>query len=416
MKRLFTTHIKNNLGILNLFGKTLGRFLFLLLTSFFAYKLSFKDFAAFAIFWTTLRMLTFFSANNLYIIYFNEVRESLINHKKWPVNVSSNIALTVLVLGLLSSIISFFIFDSIWISVLMFPSLILFVLIRNIAEFSKSDNSVYLSVFIEDIVFYLLFFVIGISSVYIFNNLMGIIIALFLTIFITAITSLILFKNKFKFKINTFKIRPKDFSFKVFKLGINYTILRGNEFLASFGARYLGQIYFGDIFVSYAHIMYQFYNLSALITMAVISGLQSKITVKIDANFNKIFVKEMYVKILKTIIPVVFGIIIIITLFSSQILALFFTKYTQYNKLLVKVSFIGLIFMMVQPLVYILIYNNKVSNIRFLNFMQYLGIAIVYVLPFIFPKFNEQYWLLMMMTVIITIQGIFAIVSYKTIR
>ncbi|MFT6065073.1 MAG: hypothetical protein ACJAQX_000935, partial [Polaribacter sp.] len=342
MKRLFNTYIKNNLGILNLFGKTLGRFLFLLLTSFFAYKLSFKDFAAFAIFWTTLRMLTFFSANNLYIIYFNEVRESLINHKKWPANVSSNIALTVLVLGLLSSIISFFIFDSIWIAVLMFPSLVLFVLIRNIAEFSKSDNSVYLSIFIEDIVFYFLFFVIGISSVYIFNNLMGIVIALFLTIFITAITSLILFKNKFKFKINTFKIRPKDFSFKVFRLGINYTFLRGNEILASFGARYLGQIYFGDIFVSYAHIMYQFYNLSALITMAVISGLQSKITVKIDADFNKIFVREMYVKILKTIIPVVFGIIIIITLFNSQILALFFTKYTQYNKLLVKVSFIGL--------------------------------------------------------------------------
>ena len=156
MKRLFNTYIKNNLGILNLFGKTLGRFLFLLLTSFFAYKLSFKDFAAFAIFWTTLRMLTFFSANNLYIIYFNEVRESLINHKKWPANVSSNIALTVLVLGLLSSIISFFIFDSIWIAVLMFPSLVLFVLIRNIAEFSKSDNSVYLSIFIEDIVFYFL--------------------------------------------------------------------------------------------------------------------------------------------------------------------------------------------------------------------------------------------------------------------
>jgi hypothetical protein len=340
----------------------------------------------------------------------------LINHQKWPANVSSNIAITAFVFGLASSIISFFIFDSIWIAVLMFPSLVLFVLIRNIAEFSKSDNSVYLSIFIEDFVFYLLFFVIGICSVLLFKSLIGIVIALFLTIFITAITSLILFKSKFKFKIHTFKIRFKDFSFKVFRLGVNYTILRGNEFLASFGVRYLGQIYFGDIFVSYAHIMYQFYNLSTLITMAVISGLQSKITIKIEANFNKIFVRAMYVQILKTIVPVVFGIIMIITLFNSQILTLFFTKYTQYSQLLVKVSFTGLLFMIVQPLVYILIYNNKVTNIRLLNLMQYLGMIIVYLLPFIFPEFNEQYWLLMLMTVIIIIQGFFAFLSYKTIK
>ena len=94
MVKLFNTYIKNNLGLINLFGKVSGRVLFLLLTSFFAYKLSFKTFAAFAIFWTALRMLTFFSANNLYIICFNEVRESLLNKMECPVIVSANIVVT----------------------------------------------------------------------------------------------------------------------------------------------------------------------------------------------------------------------------------------------------------------------------------------------------------------------------------
>ncbi|WP_296634956.1 hypothetical protein [Polaribacter sp.] len=416
MKRLFEKHIKNNLGLINLFGKISGRFLFLLLTSFFAYKLSFKDFATFAIFWTALRMLTFFSANNLYIIYFNEVRESVINDKKWPIHITSNIILTLIVFGSLSTIISSLIFNNLIITALMIPSLLFFVIIRNISEFSKSDNSVYLSIFIEDFLFYFLFFITGVISVYLYNSLIGILIALFFTTFITAIISLVLFNRKFKLKTNTYRLKVKDFSFKILRLGINYTFLRGNEFLSSFGVRYFGQIYFGDIFVSYTHIMYQFYNVFTLITISVISGMQSKITVKKDITFNKYFVKNMYFKILKTISPFVFGAIIIIFFFNSEILNLFFPKYIQYNELLVKVSLTGLVFMVIQPLIFILIYNNKVYNIRLLNFVQYLGVIIVYIVPVVFLDFNEEYWLLILMTIFIIIQGVFSLLSYKKIK
>lgn len=416
MKRLFEKHIKNNLGLINLFGKISGRFLFLLLTSFFAYKLSFKDFATFAIFWTALRMLTFFSANNLYIIYFNEVRDSIIDKNKWPIHITSNIVFTLIVFGSLSTIISSLIFNNLLITVLMIPSLLFFVIIRNISEFSKSDNSVYLSIFIEDFLFYFLFFITGVISVYLYNSLIGILIALFFTTLITAIISLVLFNRKFKLKINTYKLKVKDFSIEILRLGINYTFLRGNEFLSSFGVRYFGQIYFGDIFVSYTHIMYQFYNVFTLITMSVISGMQSKITVKKDIIFNKHFVKNMYFKILKTISPFVFGTIIIIFFFNSEILNLFFPKYIQYNELLVKVSLTGLVFMVMQPLIFILIYNNKVYNIRLLNFVQYIGVITVYLIPVVFLDFNEEYWLLILMTIFIIIQGVFSLLSYKKIK
>ena len=416
MKKIFIKYIKNNLGLINLFGKISGRFLFLLLTSFFAYKLSFKDFASFAIFWTTIRMFTFFSANNLYIIYFNEVRESLTVERSWPAKVSFNILSTAVVFGVVSTIFSFFIFDSWLIAFIMFPSLLSFVVIRNISEFSKADNSVYLSIFIEDFLFYFIFFVTGVASVYLYNSLLGIVIALLITVLITAIVSLILFRRKFKIKIKSFKLVVSTFSFKDLKLGVNYTILRGNEFLSSFGVRYLGQIYFGDIFVSYAHIMYQFYNLFTLVTMSVISGMQSQLTVKNGFVFNKVFLKQMYFKVLKTICPFVFGIILVITVFNRHILNLFFPKYIEYGQLLVKISFTGLLFMIIQPLVFILIYNNKVASIRFLNIVQYAAIALIYLIPFIFPKFNQQYWLLMSMTIFIIIQGGFSLFGYKKIK
>ena len=415
MVKLFNTYIKNNLGLINLFGKVSGRVLFLLLTSFFAYKLSFKTFAAFAIFWTALRMLTFFSANNLYIICFNEVRESLLNKMEWPVIVSANIVVTFIIFGLISTLISFLIFKNLTITLLVLPTLFFFVIIRDISEFSKSDNSVYLSIFIEDFLFYVLFFITGIISIYLFDSLEGIVLALFLSTLITAIIALILFKRKFKLSIKKYSFNLNDFSLNSFRLGINYTFLRGNDFLSNFGVRYLGQIYFGDVFVSYAHIMYQFYNIFTLITISVISGLQSKITVTKLYSFNKDFIRKTYRELLKTITPFIFGTLIIIILFNTQILSFIFPKYVEYNELLIKVSLTSLLFMLIQPLVFIMIYNNKMANLKTLNVLQYIAITIVYVVPYFFSNFNEEYWLLLVMTIFIVIQGLFSIQNYKRI-
>ena len=194
---------------------------------------------------------------------------------------------------------------------------------------------------------------------------------------------------------------------------MHYTIMRGTEFFSNFGVRYLGLIYFGDIFVSYAHIMYQFYNVFILISMSVISGMQSKITVNNLTSFNKYFVKKMYFQVLKTIAPfIVFGVAIII-IFKSQILSIFFPKYEDYDDLLVKVSLTGFVFMFIQPFVYILLYNNKVTNIKKINLTQYLTMFALYLLPWIYIEMNDEYWLLLIMTSFILIQGLYSIQNIR---
>jgi hypothetical protein len=150
--------------------------------------------------------------------------------------------------------------------------------------------------------------------------------------------------------------------------------------------------------------------------MAVVSGLQSKITVKNINEFSKNFIRKTYVSILKTILPFVVGVIGVILIFNTQILRLFFPKYVAYDSLLVKVSFVGLVFMLIQPLVFILIYNNKITKIKTLNFVQYLVVFAVYLLPLFFVNINEQYWLLIIMLNFILVQGAYAVIKYNRMK
>lgn len=416
MKKSLASYIRNNLGLLNLFGKSFGRVLFLLLTSFLAYKLSVEDFAAFAIFWTTTRMLVFLSSNNLYIVYFGQVRKDLMEHKRWSQEVSSNLFITHILLGLLSCIITYVVLKDLTIALLMFPLVLLGVVIRNIGEFAKSDDSLSLSIFIEDFLYYVLFFGLGVVGLYLSNGLMAIVVALLIASFVTALVALVMFKRKFNLVIRSYRISFRHFSLEHIRLGAQYTIMRGNEFFANFGVRYIGQLCFGDVFVAYAHIMYQFYNVFLLITMSVISGFQSKIVIKEVTDFNKRYIKRTYGMVVKTLLPLVLTAMVVVVSFNDVILNMLFPKYSSYAALLAKIALIGGVVMVVQPLVFVLIYNNKFVNIKSLNLVQYIGMFVLFAVPFVFAQFNQEVWLLLAMVSFVAIQGVFALINYKKIQ
>ena len=415
-KLFFSRHILENLGLLNIFGKSFGRILYLLLLAYFSYKLSIQNFAEFAIFWASLRMFCFYGNNNLHIIYFNKVRKCLTKRKHWPIEISSNITITLTLFCILTTIISFYLFNGLSTALVMVGCLICFIIIRNISEFAKVDNNLFLSIFIDDILFYLLFFILSIVSLNYSNDLNTVIYALLIASVLTTIVGLLLFVKKFKIKIITYKISLKHFEINDFKLGLNYTFLRGNEVLSNFTVRYLGQIYFGDLFVAYSHIMYQFYNIFSLLTMSTISGFQSKITVKITHKFTKEFINLAYKKIQKTLLPFAILMLIMLSLFSNQILYWFFPKFVSYDILLLKVGFAGIAFTLIQPLVFILVYNNKFINIKKLNFTQYFVMVMLFSLPYVFPNFNQHNWLLLVMVSFVLVQGLFAWLNYTKIK
>lgn len=416
LKKIYYKYLSENLGLINLFGKSLGRILYLILVAYLSYKLSVEDFAKFAIFWSSLRMFTFYGTNNLNIIYFNKVRVHLIDEGRWCSKVSSNIILTSLFFCIVTLPLSLLIFDRIKETLILIACLVCAIVIRNISEFAKADNKLFLSIFIDDILFYVLFFILGVVGLIYTNDFDVLLYALLIASLVTSITAIILFIRKFHIKISCYKINLNDFSFEDFKLGMNYTFLRGNEVLSNFAVRYLGKIYFGDLFVAYAHIMYQFYNIFALLTVSVISGFQSKITVKTDSQFNKVFFNRSYTKIQKTILPFVSILLIVLFFTSENILLFLFPKYASFNMLLIKVGFAGMLFAIIQPFVFILVYNNRFTNIVNLNITQYLVMLLLFILPLIIVDFNQEVWFLLVIASLLMVQGTFAWLNYKKIK
>ncbi|WP_369999076.1 hypothetical protein [Winogradskyella sp.] len=150
--------------------------------------------------------------------------------------------------------------------------------------------------------------------------------------------------------------------------------------------------------------------------MSVVSGFQSKITVKHYKEFSKRFYNTSYKRLLKTILPFVIILLLVLIFASEYILYWFFPKFVNFSNLLIKVGLAGLVFAFIQPFIFVLVYNNRFNNLLALNITQYLIMIALFVLPFFITGINEEYWLLMVMICLILVQGIFAWLNYKEIR
>jgi len=291
-----------------------------------------------------------------------------------------------------------------------------YLVIRYISEYSKINNNILLSIFIEDTLFYVTFFTFCITFLLLNNSLdiWDIQLLLCLTLFITMIIGVLLFKKKFSLK-TPIKIGDiSKFSLKDFKEGLNYSFLKGGDVLNSFLIRYLGEIFFGSMFVAYTHILFQFYNIFNIITMSVISGFQSKIVLSNNQKLNFYNFKHYYKLIVKSLWPFSFLLSAVLILFRDQITGFLFPNYIQYSNLLVWVGLIGILLSIIQPYLYILIYNNTFSNIKKAIWTQYLTLILILALPLL--GLQQNIWLFIMMTAFIIIQGIFGILQFKKMK
>ncbi len=406
--------VAKNQGLINLFGKSTGRMFFMGLLAYLAYILPIEEFASFAIFWSALRMFTFYGGNNLYIIYFNKVREEVIGDKQWPRVVSSNILLTFLLFTTLIVPISYFVFESVFITISLTFSSFLFLIVRSLAEFSKIDDNVFLSIFLEDFFFNIILFLLCFVGIGYENSFTTIVACTNLALLITVVVGIWLFLRKFKMLANIELVRMGDFSKDDFKVGLNYSILRGNDVLANFAVRYMGQIFYGSVFVAYSHVMYQFYNIFTLLTISVISGFQSKITLPRSEVFNLDFIKKTYYSIVKPLWPFVLLLSSIIIVFRFEILNLVFPKFVAYDELLIWICVVGIVYAVVQPLIYIIIYNNKFTSIKNANRIQYLVLGGL--LAAVLFDLNQDVWLLSLISIFTLIQGAFCLYELRTQR
>jgi len=151
-------------------------------------------------------------------------------------------------------------------------------------------------------------------------------------------------------------------------------------------------------------VLYQFYNIFALISISVIAGFQSKITLTPTEPFTLKFIKKSYRMIAKSLLPFTILLLIIMVFFGKPMLNTLFPKYITYHYMLIWVSVAGLIYSIIQPFVFTLIYNTKFTNIRITNRIQYVILSLLLILPL--AGINQDIWLFLLISVFTLIQGI----------
>ncbi len=374
------------------------------LLAYLAFVMEVTDFADFAIFWATLRLFSFYGSNNLHIVYFNKVRGLVVDEKKWPREVSANIIFTFLIFSIVFLPISFLVFKSYSLALILYLSSFFFMTIRYIAEYSKINNNLFLSIFIEDILFNILLFVLCLMATQYQNNLFYVVAAVLLALIITAVVGIIMFIRKFDLTPKLSLMNVSEFSKPHFISGLNYSILRGHEVLSNFAIRYLGKLFYGSLFVAYAHVLFQFYNIFSILTISVISGFQSKTTVKYIEKFDGKFIMGSYKRMIKTLLPFIFVLVFVLVVFGHHILQLMFPKYVEYYYMLIWICVAGLIFAFIQPFVFIFIYNNKFKGIKRTNSIQYIVLALLLGAPML--GLHQDIWLFLLISIFVTIQGL----------
>ena len=277
------------------------------------------------------------------------------------------------------------------------------------------DNSVRLSIFLEDfilnlIIILFLFIAMTLHS----SSFDSVVLAITSSLVIASLISLLAFKKKFNVSFSQIRILRSHLSYDDFKMGFRYTLLRSGEVIYNFAVRYLGKIFFGVLFVSYAHVMIQFFNIFSILTLAVISGLQSKIVLHRATHFTKKVVKKIYLSIIYILSPVIIVAALIFGVLNEDLIRWTFPKFEEFSHLLWWVAITGFIFSIFQPLIYIFIYNNKFPRINRFLIIQYLSLLILIVLPIF--KLNQNIWLFGIMIIFPLCQGIACLAWLKKSR
>ncbi|MEL6919164.1 MAG: hypothetical protein AAFO99_15720, partial [Bacteroidota bacterium] len=116
-------------------------------------------------------------------------------------------------------------------------------------------------------------------------------------------------------------------------------------------------------------------------------------------------------KMIKPLFTFILLLTLVLTVFGRQVLAVLFPKFVAYDYMLYWICIAGLIFALIQPFVFILIYNNKFKGIKRTNTAQYITLGIVLIAPIF--GIHQDVWLIALMSTFILLQGMLAFIFRK---
>src|SRR5690606_4676709 len=193
-------------------------------------------------------------------------------------------------------------------------------IIRLLADFSRSDKSVFGSILIEDIAFTLVFILISIVTIKKADPIIVITISIVIAGLIGGLSSIFVFKKKFSINKKQIYGTKLKLSFSQFKTDLGFSVIKGPTVFLMYAVRFFGFKFFGENMVAETHILIQLYNIFNLMSISIISGFQALIVLGEGTKLNLKKVSSLFKSIQFPSIYVSFGVLLVMFVYSQEIL------------------------------------------------------------------------------------------------
>lgn len=377
----------NNKGIKNLSMKMLVRGCFFLFNLYIINTFSITEIANFAIFYTSVRFLSFFGVDSMHITCFSEIRDIYLE-KKENKEVIDQIKTHLFVSHLLLLIISFFIFDEIKIIISVNIAAFVFSVIRLLTDFSRINNTIRASIIIEDLLFTLGYILLSMVFIYSFGDIVFSV-TLAMSICGLLVISYALLHLKKHLNVNFFYFGKFNFSISRFWFFNKFTLIRGITVFVLYLSRQFGNYFYGEKMVAETHLLIIFINVFTLVSVSIIGAFQNEIVLQKDIVFNRKTFLKVYKKLTIPVLYFVFLLGIVLISFSEKVLLIIAPKYVYLKTQFVYMILLVLLYFVVNPVFYFFYMNKKIKNFKSFIIQGYLFLIIVVVSGTVI----ENYWI-----------------------
>ena len=402
-----------NPGTINLASKLGSKGAFLVFNFYLINVLSVEDLAKFALFWATLRILTFFGVNSMNITRFNEVREQLLGNQ--PQNgLFVEILFSVLINHVVLYLITLLLFQDFALISMANIAALAFSLIRLLADYSRFDGKVSGSIWIEDVFFTINFIALSLVFMVLMEPKAAVTLAIVISGVCGILCSFVVFRKKLAASGTRFQLmyalpKARDILFNT-----EFTILKGFTDFTMYAFRYFGMLFYGSQMVAETHILIQQYNIFSLVSISIISGFQSKIVLTEDQKITKNWLISTYKTIQNPTLFVAALVLLLIFVFAKEVLMLIAPEFSYLVFELRMTLFLITLFFLFNPLFYLFFMNKRVVYRRRITLALYVVLAVMVSLGELIE--NWRIWFFSLLGLLVMFPFIFSVFNLFSLK
>lgn len=408
--------LMNNLfnpGTINLGSKLGAKGAFFIFSFYLINVLSVEDLARYALFYATLRILTFFGVNSTNITRFDELRAQFTGEQT-QTGLVGELLMSVVINHVALYLITLPFFPDVTLITLANIAALVFSVIRLLADFSRFDGKVSGSIWIEDVCFTLVFILLSVFLLTRIEALQAVTAAIVIAGFCGTLCGILVFRKKMQAYGVRLKREKPRLNFRDFLLNTEFSILKGLTVFTMYAFRFFGMRFYGDQMVAETHVLLQQFNMFSLVSISIISGFQSKIVRKAEEIIDRPWLKSTYKTVQFPTLCLSLAGLFVFFIFAENVLKLIAPEFAYLvPELRITIGVIAL-FLIFNPLFYLFFMNKKVAYRRRVTVVLYAMLGLMISLGNFIE--NWRIWFFGLLGLLVLFPLVFSVISLMNLR